>query len=122
MKKIALILGVITSMVNANMVADESYSHNKRISILQEADECIKNSKSKQEYTACEKKEKNDRAELKKEMKQKKLQKLDNKIASMQEGKRKDRMINMKNCLSAAKSKDEHKNCKAKYGKKRNNS
>ena len=47
MKKIALILGVMTSILSANMVTDESYSHEQRILILQEADKCIKNAKSK---------------------------------------------------------------------------
>ena len=120
MKKVTLLLAAIATMTSANpIVEDESYSHNKRISILQEADACIKNAKSKEAYRVCEKKEQEARSDLRKEMKQRKLVRLDSRIANMQEGKRKENMINMRNCLSAANTKEEHQSCRAKYGKKR---
>jgi hypothetical protein len=120
MKKVIAFLGAIATMVSANpVIEDESYSHNKRISILQEADACIKNAKSKEAYKACEKKEKDSRVELRKEMKQRKLVRLDRRIASMPEGKRKENMMNMRNCLSTANTKAEHQSCREMYGKKK---
>jgi hypothetical protein len=43
----------------------ESYSHQERIRILQEADACIHNAKTKEEYRDCEEKEKQERKQLK---------------------------------------------------------
>jgi hypothetical protein len=39
----------------------ESYSHQERIRILQEADACVHNAKTKEEHKACEEKEKQER-------------------------------------------------------------
>jgi ABC-type glutathione transport system ATPase component len=60
----------------------ESYSHQERIKILQEADTCIHNAKTKEEYKACEKKEKQEREQLRQKIfemrKQELLEKLNN--------------------------------------------
>lgn len=47
----------------------EEQSHNERIRILQEADSCIKNAKTSQEYKACEQKEQQVRQTLKEQQK-----------------------------------------------------
>jgi hypothetical protein len=85
MKK-AWILGLgfmgISSWVLANtQVETESYSHQKRIEILQKADACIKAAKTQEQYKACEAKEKQARETLKvdvfQQRKQAMLQQLD---------------------------------------------
>lgn len=126
MKKIILgicAMGVMLSAgsLNAEKVANESYSHDKRIAILEDADRCIKSAQTEEAYKACENKEKEGRKAHKKEMKAKKLAQMDSRIASMPEGTKKERMVSMRNCLTSAETRDDHKSCKQKYGKKGKN-
>jgi hypothetical protein len=65
-----LTVGFGISFTNQNqglekVVDIESYSHQERIKILQEADACIHNAKAREEYRACEEKEKQEREQLK---------------------------------------------------------
>jgi erythromycin esterase-like protein len=60
----------------------ESYSHQERIKILQEADTCIRNAKTMEEYRACEKKEKEEREQLRQKIFEMKKQELLNKLNS----------------------------------------
>jgi hypothetical protein len=63
-------------------VDTESYSHQERIKILQEADTCIHNAKTREEYRACEEKEKQEREQLKQKVFEMKKQELLNKLNS----------------------------------------
>jgi hypothetical protein len=71
LKAMALLtVGFGTVLANPNQglekaVDIESYSHQERIKILQEADTCIHNAKTRKEYRACEEKEKQEREQLK---------------------------------------------------------
>jgi hypothetical protein len=58
----------------------ESYSHQERIRILQEADTCIHNAKTKEEFRACEEKERQEREQLKQKVFEMRKQELLNKI------------------------------------------
>jgi hypothetical protein len=60
----------------------ESYSHQERIRILQEADACIHNAKTKEEYRACEEKEKQERKQLRQKVFEMRKQMLLDKINS----------------------------------------
>jgi hypothetical protein len=58
----------------------ESYSHQERIKILQEADACIHNAKTREEYKACEEKEKQEREQLRQKIFEMRKQELLNKL------------------------------------------
>jgi ribosomal protein L16 Arg81 hydroxylase len=60
----------------------ESYSHQERIKILQEADTCIHNAKTREEYKACEQKEKQEREQLRQKIFEMRKQELLNKLNS----------------------------------------
>jgi hypothetical protein len=60
----------------------ESYSHQERVRILQEADACIHNAKTKEEYRACEEKEKQEREQLRQKVFEMRKQALLDKINS----------------------------------------
>jgi hypothetical protein len=60
----------------------ESYSHQERIKILQEADTCIHNAKTKEEFRACEEKEKQEREQLRQKIFEMRKQELLNKLNS----------------------------------------
>jgi hypothetical protein len=60
----------------------ESYSHQERIKILQEADACIHNAKTKEEFRACEEKEKQEREQLRQKVFEMRKQELLNKLNS----------------------------------------
>jgi len=96
-------------------VANESYSHQERIKILQEADTCIKTAKTKEEFRACEKKEQGARQGLHAKTKQNRLAEMNQRIDRMPEGKKKEHMRNMSQCMASAKTKEEHKGCRQKY-------
>ena len=53
----------------------ESYSHKKRIAILEKAERCIHAAKTMQQYNACEKQEKAERDAFKQELEGKKKSK-----------------------------------------------
>jgi hypothetical protein len=68
---------------NLQKVIDiESYSHQERIRILQEADQCIHNAKTKEEYRACEEKEKQEREQLKQKVFEMRKQNLLNELSN----------------------------------------
>ena len=102
----------------SNKVEKESFSHNQRIEILKEADECIKNAQSKAQYRECELKEKESRKALKGKMKgmnlseakQRILSRLDSRMAKLQEA---------KECVTNAQTKDELRACKPRKEKHR---
>jgi hypothetical protein len=58
----------------------ESYSHQERIRILQEADTCIHNAKTREEYKACEEKERQAREQLKQKIFEMRKQELLNRL------------------------------------------
>jgi hypothetical protein len=58
----------------------ESYSHQERIKILQEADTCIHNAKTKEEFRDCEEKEKQEREQLRQKIFEMRKQELLNKL------------------------------------------
>jgi hypothetical protein len=64
----ALLIAIFSLPVMAvqlsNQVGNESTSHQARIQILQKADVCIKNAKTKADYDACEGSEKNAREQF----------------------------------------------------------
>jgi flagellar motility protein MotE (MotC chaperone) len=86
--KMAVLLTVGSSVAFANQkglektVDIESYSHQERIKILQEADVCIHNAKTKEEYRACEEKEKQEREQLRQKVFEMRKQALLDKINS----------------------------------------
>lgn len=95
------ISGLAHAGVN-NKIEHESYSHNERIKILEKADICIKNAKTKDDFKQCEKAEKNSRKELRK---------------SLFESRKKqmiEKMETRKNCVTNASSPDDLKNCRPK--------
>ena len=124
MKTLVSIVTIVTMATTAvlaqdisNKVERESYSHNKRIQILQEADECIKNAKTKEEYKQCEKSEKKARKSLKGDMKGMNLSQAKERILSKID-ERMARLQQSKECVENAQSKDELRACKPKRDKR----
>lgn len=112
---IATMLAVsVTSILAQDIsakVEKESFSHNKRIEILQDADECIKNAQSKVEYKECEMKEKQARKSLKGEMKNMSISQAKEKILSRLDG-RMAKLQAAKECVINAQTKEELKSCR----------
>jgi flagellar motility protein MotE (MotC chaperone) len=93
-------------MVNKNSVEMESYSHQKRVEILQKADSCIKSAKTQDDYKKCEEIEKQGRENLKGEMFSKR------KTLMIEEtNERIKKLESFKSCVSAAKDGDTLKTC-----------
>jgi hypothetical protein len=86
LKAMALLtVGFDISFANPNqglekVVDIESYSHQERIKILQEADTCIHNAKTREEYRVCEEKEKQKREQLKQRIFEMRKQELLNRL------------------------------------------
>jgi hypothetical protein len=59
----------VRSELFAEFKAIESYSHHERIRILQEADRCIQAATNRDQYRACEQREKQAREEVQSEVK-----------------------------------------------------
>ena len=108
--------GVLAQDIS-NKVDRESYSHNKRIQILQDADECIKNAKTKEDYQQCERTEKQGRKALKGEMKNMNISQAKERILS-KINERIARLQQSKDCVINAQSKDELRACKPKRDKR----
>jgi len=106
-----------------NKVKIESFSHDERIAILNEANACIKNASTQSEYSTCEKKESTSREEVRKKLKEMKkadlLDKLSNRISKAEKkGNKKyvSSLTEMRKCVQASESKDGIKACFKKYG------
>lgn len=104
----------------SSKVEKESYSHNQRIQILEDADRCIKNAQNKDEYKQCEAKEKAARKSLKGELKNMSMSQAKEKILSRID-RRIKKLENAKECVKSAQSKEELKACKPKRDKGRKN-
>ena len=122
MNKILILSLLLTSGVASafgleDKVAFESVSHKNRIAILQEAENCIQNAQSHEDYEECEKKEKQGREEHKKEMfslrKDQFLKKIDDRLASVRPGSKWEiKLTEAKSCLQNAQNRDEAKKCR----------
>lgn len=116
MKKILGLTTLLVISLNAATVEDkveiESLSHKNRIAILQEAEKCIQNAKTKEEYKRCEKIEKDGRKKNKEELlevkKEKLIQKLDKRILKIEQ---------MKECIKNAQDNKAFQQCRPKKAK-----
>ncbi|MBX0311437.1 MAG: hypothetical protein JHC31_06625 [Sulfurihydrogenibium sp.] len=84
----------------------ESYSHQERIKILQEADNCIHNAKTREEYKACEEKEKQEREQLRQKIFEMRKQELLEKLNS-----RPNIPQKIKDCVANATNHEQLKAC-----------
>lgn len=120
-----LVSGLLASQGLEAKKAMESDSHQKRISILQTADKCIKSATTQEEYKACEKMEKKERTTFKAESfetrKKNVLKRIDDrmerankKIAEMRAG-----LEKVKSCIINATNNKELQKCKPKKKSKR---
>ena len=117
MKRVLVLsIFVVLGLNAANLedkVAVESVSHKNRIAVLAEAEKCIQNAKTKEEYKQCEKMEKEGRKKNKEELfeirKANMIKKLDARILKIEETKR---------CIANAQNKEDVKNCRPKKVKK----
>lgn len=118
MKKIILSTLIISTAIFANnidtKIQSESKSHNARINILQEADKCIHNAKTKEDYKNCELKEKEARkaykANRKKEKQANFLKKKEMIIQKIEE--KQKRLEEAKTCIEQAKTHRDFKACR----------
>jgi hypothetical protein len=84
----------------------ESYSHQERIKILQEADTCIHNAKTREEYRACEEKEKQEREQLRQKIFEMRKRELLNKLNNHP-----NIPQNIKDCVANATNHEQLKAC-----------
>ena len=84
----------------------ESYSHQERIRILQEADQFIHNAKTREEYRTCEEKEKQEREQLKQKIFEMRKQNLLNELNN-----RPNVPQSIKDCVANATNHEQLKAC-----------
>jgi hypothetical protein len=112
LKAMALLtVGFGVSFANPNQglekaVDIESYSHQERIRILQEADQCIHNAKTREEYRSCEEKERQEREQLKQKIFEMRKQNLLNELSN-----RPNVPQSIKDCVANATNHEQLKSC-----------
>lgn len=123
MKKLLLILIIPTFLMSFSLedrINNESNSHNKRIKMLQEADQCINEAKTIGEYKACEKEENQTRKKYKEEnfeqIKANILKRINNAISRNLEQNR--QLFEVKSCVKQSITKEDLDVCKEKFSRK----